>query len=109
METDYKIILGALAALILIAQITLVGFKLQEKKETRKFLNGDNNPKSKTSHHSMIPGFAVICIEHAKKLVRIETSLKNIVSQRKEDHAEGILWKTEMRDNFKRIFDKIEK
>lgn len=109
MKPEYQIMLGALGVLVLISQITLIAFKLQEKRETRKLFESNGNPgRSKTNGFS-IPGFANICIEHAKKLVKFETCLKNIVDQRKEDHSEELLWKTEIRDNFKRVFDRIEK
>jgi len=109
METDYKIILGALGVLILIAQITLVGFKLQEKRETRRLFSETSNPNRSKLNGLIVPGFAQICMEHAKKLVGIDRDLKNLIKTRDEDHAEGLLWKTEVRDSFKRVFDKIEK
>jgi len=109
METDYKIILGALGVLILIAQITLVGFKLQEKRETRRLFSESNKPNPPRINGVKVPGFAQICIEHTKKLVKIETCLKNLIKTRDEDHGELQEWKTEIRDWFKRIFDRIEK
>jgi len=109
MEMQYKIILGALGILLLISQITLIAFKLQEKRETRRLFEGNDNPGRPKINGFPIPGFANICIEHAKKLVKIETCLTNIVDKRKEDREEEALWKSEIRDSFKRVLNRIEK
>ena len=109
MEMQYRIILGALGVLLLISQITLIAFKLQEKRETRKLFEANGNPGRPKINGFSIPGFANICIEHAKKLVKIETCLTNIVDQRKEDREEEVSWKAEIRDSFKRVFNRIEK
>ena len=105
---QYRIILGALGVLLLISQITLIAFKLQEKRETRRLFSDLGNPKPVTSNHTKIPGFAQICIEHAKKLVKIEEKLGNLIKTRDEDHLENQDWKKELRQNFVRIFNKIE-
>lgn len=111
---EYKIILAVLAVLILIAQIILVAFKILEKREAKKFFeepektinkNSNSNPNS---NNRLIPGFAQICIEHAKKLVKIETCLKNLFTQREREFKQNEQWKEEVRDNFKRVFDRIE-
>lgn len=107
-DVELKIMIGVVGALLLIAQATLIGFKIMEKREARKFFNGDRkNPAS----NGMIktPGFAVICIEHAKKLVKIETCLKQIIKTRDEDHREVESWQTEVRDWMKRALDRIDR
>ena len=109
MDIQYRIILGALGVLLLISQITLIAFKLQEKRETKKLFESNGNPGRPKTNGFTIPGFANICIEHAKKLVKVETCLKNIVSRRQEDKKIELLWKEEIRDNFKRVFDRIER
>ena len=109
MEMQYKVILGSIGALLLLAQITLIGFKIMEKREARRLFSESSNPSRSKLNGLIVPGFAQICVEHAKKLVRIEEKLKNIIKTRDEDHGELQDWKKEMRQNFVRIFDRIEK
>lgn len=109
MEIQYKILLGAIGALLLIAQATLIGFKIMEKREARRLFSESNNPSRPKMNGLIVPGFAQICIEHAKKLVRIETCLKSLFQQREREFKERYQWKEEVRDSFKRVFDKIEK
>ena len=108
METQYQIILGAIGALLLIAQATLIGFKIMEKREARRLFSEAHNPSRPKMNGFIVPGFAQICMEHAKKLVGIDRDLKNLIKTRDEDHAEGLLWKTEVRDSFKRMFDRVD-
>ena len=108
MDIDYKIAIGIVGILLLIAQATLIGFKIMEKREAKRFFNGESK-NTNSSSLIKIPGFASICIEHAKKLVQIETYLKNLFSQRESEFKERYRWREEVRDNFKRVFDRIEK
>lgn len=115
MSRDLAIAL--VGVMLVIAQITLIAFKIMEKRAERKFLESlkDNDtdaykklaPKQ-NSTPAIMPGFAQICIDHGNKLVKFGEIIKNLVSQRAEDRDDEIEWKREVRSSFKSIFDKLD-